>query len=118
MEQTGIDGGRGEGARFIKKKSPADSVGIALHHHGAVFEVRQQPGGNVEIILQEIALGESQVGPEDFLQVGQLDRAAFDGQFGFVDVYGDDDGSSLRGDLFLVWLPTTRRVCGHFYRSI
>src|ERR1700730_19089904 len=49
----------------------------------------QQPGRNVEVILQEIAFGETQLGPKNLLKVGQFDGAAIDVEFGVGYIAGD-----------------------------
>jgi hypothetical protein len=47
----------------------ASSVRITLHHHGAVLEVRQQIGRKITVVLQQVALGYSEVGPKDLSQI-------------------------------------------------
>ena len=51
------------------------AVRVALHDHGAVVQVRQQDVGHVRVVLQQIALGQLQIGPEDLSQVGQVNAA-------------------------------------------
>jgi len=80
MEQTGMDFGRGE------EKFAVDAVGIALHHHGAIVEMRKEPGRDLEVVLEEVALGEAQSRPEDFVEIGEMDVAAVDLDGGVVDV--------------------------------
>ena len=49
------------------------AVRIALHHHRAVAEVRQQHVGHVGVVLEQIALGEAELRPEDLAEVGEPD---------------------------------------------
>ena len=52
------------------------AVRIALHDHGAIAQVRQQPLGDVDVVLDQIALGD--VGPERLVEIGELDALAVD----------------------------------------
>ena len=54
-----------------EKEIAADAVGIALHHHGPVGQMRQQNRGDVNIELEKVGLGNSEIRPEDFAQIGQ-----------------------------------------------
>ena len=51
------------------------TVRVALHHHRAIDDVRQQHGRNVDVILNEISLGNAQLGPEELVEVSELDGA-------------------------------------------
>ena len=51
---------------------PVDAVGKARQHHGAVFEIRQQPGRDGSVILDEIALGVLLFRPEDLVEIREL----------------------------------------------
>src|SRR5207253_6475850 len=51
------------------------AVWIALHHHRAVDEVRQQPWRDVGVVLQQIALGELQFFPEQLAKICELNLA-------------------------------------------
>src|ERR1700735_535858 len=46
----------GRGA-LHEEKSTVDAIWIALHDHGAVYQVRHQVRRNVEIILEQVAFG-------------------------------------------------------------
>ena len=64
IEQVSIHSGRGVGARFMKKNSPCAPLRVALHHHRAVAQVRQQDRRDVGVVLDQVALGDAQLGPE------------------------------------------------------
>ena len=53
-----------DGRALHEEALPVDAVGIALHHHRAVAEVRQQGGRHVGVVLQQVALGVARLGPE------------------------------------------------------
>ncbi len=80
MGQTGIDRRPRRRGALHEKEFSVDSVGIALHHHGAILQMRQQPRRNVQVILQQVALRKPQPGEIHFLQIGELHRAAINGQ--------------------------------------
>ena len=42
--------------------------------------MRQEPRRNVQVVLQQVALGKPQPGKKHFLQIGELHRAAINGQ--------------------------------------
>jgi len=42
--------------------------------------VREEEGRNVRVVLEEVALGEAELGPEEFFQVGEADGAAVEVQ--------------------------------------
>ena len=51
------------------------AVRVALHDHGPVDHVRQQPRRDVGVVLQQIALGDLQFFPEQLVQVRQAHLA-------------------------------------------
>jgi hypothetical protein len=57
------------------------AVRIALHHHRTIDEVRQERRCDVGVILQEIALGQAELGPEDLAQIGETHFARTDCDF-------------------------------------
>ena len=86
MAQVRIQAGRGVGARFMKKNGAGGAVRVALHHHRAVADVRQQHRRDVGVVLNQVALGDPALGPERLAQVRQAHLAAGDGQRRVVDV--------------------------------
>ena len=77
---------------------------VAFHHHRAVADVRQQDVGNVGVVLQQVALGQPELGPEDLAEIREADLFALDGQNDIVLIAGDDQpraahliGGSLGG---------------------
>ena len=77
------------GSVFLEEKLTVRPVGIALHHHRAVDQVRQENGRYVGIVLQQVPLGDAFIGPEELLQMGELDgtptHAKFNCRFAFRD---------------------------------
>ena len=65
IAQVSSHSGRGDGVCFMKNHLPVNAVGVALHHHRAVAQMRQQNRGDVGVVLEQIALGETELGPED-----------------------------------------------------
>ena len=78
MRQVRIQAGRGAGARFMKKNSPCGAVRVPLHHHRAVADVRQQDRRDVGVVLDQVALGDAELGPEQLVEVGERDLAPLD----------------------------------------
>jgi len=63
-----------------EKALARSTVGIALHHHRAVGEMRQQHGRHGRVVLQQVTFGDAALGPEGLAQVGQSNVAATDVQ--------------------------------------
>ena len=82
-------------------------IRISFHHHGPIAEVRQEYWRNIGVILQQIALGNSKIGPERFLQIGQFDLLVAELELNFVMVAGQinlrDAFNSI--DAFLLGRP-------------
>ena len=55
-----------------------NAVRIALHHHRAVADVRQQNVGDADVIAKKIALRQLELWKVDFAQIGERDAAAVD----------------------------------------
>src|SRR5262245_46454697 len=58
-----------------EEKLARGAVRIALHNHRAVLQMGDQPGGDVQVVLEEVALRDLRVLPEDLVDVGELDAA-------------------------------------------
>src|SRR5947209_18052976 len=58
-----VDGAQPFGSEFRRvlliEHLPVDPVGIAGHDHRPISQIRQHPGGNRAVVLDEIALGVS-----------------------------------------------------------
>ena len=54
------------------------AVRVALHHHRAIAQVRQQHVGDVGVVLQQVALGEAELRPEELAEVGEPDLLPVD----------------------------------------
>ena len=53
------------------------AFGIAFESEGASGKVRQEHRRNAHEIINDLALGETYLGVEDFIQIGKLDLTAF-----------------------------------------
>jgi hypothetical protein len=49
-------------------------------------EVGEEPGRDIEVILEEIALGKAELRPENLVEIGEMDVAAVDLDGGFVNI--------------------------------
>src|SRR5262245_45741352 len=63
---------------------------VPLHHHRAVADVRQQHGGDIGVVLEEIAFRQTELGPEDLAEIREPDLLALDGCDDVVLIAGDD----------------------------
>ena len=92
LDGARIDPGRTRRGRALHEEElAAGPVGIALHHHRPIAQVRQERGSDVGVVLEEIALGQAELGPEDLAQVGELHLPPVDGEEDLLDVARDDD---------------------------
>src|SRR4030095_14425815 len=66
---------------------------VALHHHRAVANVRQQHGRDIGVVLKEIALGQTELGPEDLAEIREPDLLALDRRQDVVLIAGDEEPS-------------------------
>ena len=74
VDRAGPDPGRPRRRRALHEEELAGgAVRIALHHHRAIAEVRQQHGGDVGVVLEQVALGEPELRPEELAEVGEPD---------------------------------------------
>ena len=62
---------------------------VAFHDHRAVTQVRQEYRRDVGVILEQIAFGEAQLGPENLPEVGESDLLAIDAQDDVVLIAGN-----------------------------
>ena len=75
-----LDGARVDPARARRRRPLHEEegagrpVGIPLHHHGAIPEMGKQDRGNLDVVLQQITLGQPQSRPERLEEIGQGDR--------------------------------------------
>src|SRR5688500_16262121 len=98
------------GCALHEEKVAVRTVRIALHHHCPILDVRQQVLRHVGVVLQQITLRDVQLGPERFVEIGQANRFAFDGDVRLVRVGWNRDahrGSSLGGRWPLRNAPAT-----------
>src|SRR5260370_7796689 len=77
------------GRALLEKELAVGPIGVSLHYHRAVEQMRQEERRNVGIILEEIALGNAVFRPKDLLQIGKCYAPA---------VYVDFGGRFIRRD--------------------
>src|SRR5207248_2845924 len=58
-----------------EERLAAGAVRVAPHHHGAVAEVGEEDGGEVDVVADEVALGDAERGPEELAEIGELHPA-------------------------------------------
>jgi hypothetical protein len=68
------------GHALHEEAHPRGAVRVALHDHGAVAQVRQQRGCDVGVVLEQVALRDATVTPEQLVEVRELDPLASDRQ--------------------------------------
>ena len=61
IEQVSIQSGRGARRALHEEELALGAVRIALHHHRAVAQVRQQAGRDVRVVLEQVALGDAEL---------------------------------------------------------
>lgn len=70
------------GGALHEEELAGGAVGIPLHHHRAIGDVREQQRGHVGVVLDQVAFGDAALGPEQFVEVGEPDIAAIDAERG------------------------------------
>src|SRR3989454_11619333 len=58
---------------LLEKGLPVDAVGKAREHQRPVGQIGQHPPGYSAVVCDQVALGIALVGPEDFVEVRELD---------------------------------------------
>jgi len=69
MRRVVIHVGRPGGAVFWYRHSPVNRIGCVQQAHRPVGHERQQVIGDVEVVVDEVALGDRDVGPQDLVEV-------------------------------------------------
>ena len=80
------------GRPLHEEELPRRPVRIAFHDHGAVTKMRQQHCRDVRVVLQQIALRQAELLPEDLAQVRQPDLTLVDNQRDVILVARDSNG--------------------------
>ena len=70
----------GRGRALHEEELPRRAVRVAFHHHRAIAQVRQQHAGDLRVVLEQVALGQAGLRPEDLAKVGQPDVFPVNGQ--------------------------------------
>ena len=92
--------------RMLHEKEVARRpVGVSLHDHGPIPEVRKKHRRHISVVLKQMALRYSQRGPERFFQIGELDCPVPDTRFEIRGIFWDLDS------LHRARLGTGRRFC-------
>ena len=98
LDRTDLNPGGTRARRALHEEELAGgAVRIALHDHRAIAQVRQQRIGHVRVVLEQVALGQPELGPEDLAQVGQPDVLPIDGEDDVVLARGNQETRHLRG---------------------
>ena len=79
-----------------EKELSTGAVRIPLHDHRAIADVRQEHRGDVRVVLNQIAFRDAEVRPEQLVEVGQPDFAAFDRQDGMAGGWNRDTPGHTR----------------------
>ena len=66
---------------FLVKELRVDSVWIALERERVVARMGQENWRNPRLVIDHLSLGESRLGIQDFVEVGELERALVDLDF-------------------------------------
>src|SRR5258705_5607718 len=89
---TGLDPVRAGRLRALHEEEvPVCAVRIALHHHRAIREVREERGSHARVVLKKVALREFQLGPEELVEIGETDDLAVEIDLNVADTRGDRD---------------------------
>ncbi len=65
LDRAGLDPLRARRRRALHEKEIAvDAIWIALHHHGTIGQMGQENRGDIDIVLKQISLGNSQILPK------------------------------------------------------
>src|SRR2546422_847014 len=67
-------GARRRGA-LHEERFAARAVRVAPHHHGAVADVGEEGRRDIDVVADEIALGDAEGGPEELAEIGELHPA-------------------------------------------
>jgi hypothetical protein len=64
------------GRAVLIERLVADAVRKTLHHERAVRNDREDAGGHSHVVAEEVAFRRGQIGPEDLLEVADVERVA------------------------------------------
>jgi len=73
--------GPGRWSTLHKEELARGAVGIALHHHCAICQMRQQKRGDITVILKQVALCYSQPVPKKLPKIGKPYNSPFNFHF-------------------------------------
>src|SRR5215472_16592011 len=95
------------GAILLVKMKLVYAFGIAFESEGTSGKVRQEHRRNAHEIINDLALGETYRGEEDFIQIGKLDLTAFNFDARFLFSHRSAPKDWMRDSVNL----TVRRSC-------
>ena len=72
MRQVRIQAGRGDGRPLHEEELAGGAVRVALHDHRAVADVRQQQRRDVGVVLDQVALRDAELRPEQLVEVREM----------------------------------------------
>ena len=91
-DRAGFDPVRSGFRRALHEKMRARrAVGVTLHDHRAVGEMRQQRRRDVRVILQQMGFGDGEIGPEQLAQIREANLASHHHQHRVIDIGRNDD---------------------------
>src|ERR1043166_7594701 len=94
---------------LLEKEFSRGAVWVAFHDHRAVLQVRQQYRGNITIVLQEIALRDFELGPEQLPQIRKLHRLTGNHRLKIIHIAWNQEVPGAKPAL-LAW-PVRLRPC-------
>ena len=71
-------------AAFLVKKAALDAIGITFECKWPVFQMGQQNGGDVDVIIDDLPFGEAGLRIENFVEIRNGDRFSVDVEGGFA----------------------------------
>ena len=72
------------GAVLLVEKLSFDAIRVALHRQRPVFQMRQKHGRDLDVVVDQLALGEAVLRIKDLVEIGNREGSAFDDQFSFL----------------------------------
>ena len=88
---------------FHEEEIASCTVRISLHHHCPVFEVGKKDRGNVDVVLNQVSFGNSQLRPKQFVEVREFNHTTVQFNFEARFVPGQLDSRNL-GSSFTTWV--------------
>ena len=71
-------------AIFLVEKFAFDAIRVALHREGPILQMRQKDGRDLDVVVDQFALGKAVLRIKDLVEIGDRERPVFDDQFSFL----------------------------------